>query len=142
MHKKMLYVMIRCGGCRTGRRKRKPKTSSGWASAIAVLARGSWGHLLHTHSHGQLLPSDRGEKIADRQLIGGSWASSTVKDFDADSLPEVLLESNELTFTSTLKKAALCSAWTIAARTLNLANNLSRRKEAYHRFSRSRNPGW
>ncbi len=71
---------------------------------------GSWGHLLHTHSHGQLLPSDRGEKIADRQLIGGSWASSTVKDFDADSLPEVLLESNELTFTSTSREAALCSA--------------------------------
>ncbi len=73
------------------------------------------------------------ENLADQARHGGkAWVEVTETDFDRDSHPELLVESQAMSLYFNLQQGGSLFEWDWRAKNFNLLNNLSRRPEGYH----------
>jgi 4-alpha-glucanotransferase len=134
MHKKMLHVHDKVWHMQEGPEKEKAKDQLWMGQCNCPYWHGVFGGIYYTHirtaNYNHLIEA---EKIADAGQFGESWVNSLVTDFDCDSLPEVLLESNKLNLYFDPQDGGMLFELDYRDKDLNMINTLSRRKEPYHK---------
>lgn len=133
MHKKMLHVHNKVWRIPDGPERAKAQDELWMGQCNCPYWHGVFGGIYYTHirtaNYEHLI---KAENIADSLSNDQAWVKISHPDFDCDSLPEVLVESNKLNLYFDPQEGGSLFELDFREKALNLVNTLARRQEGYH----------